>query len=64
MHISLWAQVAHSSFIEGSHMTENMASGLALSRWLNFIFVLVTILAAFGNIYLVDLTIKIVIVYT
>jgi hypothetical protein len=33
-------------------MTKNMASGLALSRWLNFIFVLVTILAAFGNIYI------------
>ncbi len=26
MHISLWVQVAHSSFIEGSHMTKNTAS--------------------------------------
>ncbi len=26
MHRSLWFQVAHSSFIEGSHMTKNMAS--------------------------------------
>jgi len=27
MHRSLWVQVAHSSFIEGSHMTKNKASG-------------------------------------
>jgi hypothetical protein len=26
MHISLWVKVAHNSFIEGSHMTKNMAS--------------------------------------
>ncbi len=26
MHILLWVQVAHSSFIEGSHMTKNTAS--------------------------------------
>ncbi len=26
MHISLWALVAHSSFIEGSHTTKNTAS--------------------------------------
>ncbi len=26
MHISLWVQVAHSSFIEGSHTTKNAAS--------------------------------------
>ncbi len=25
MHISVWVQVTHSSFIEGSHMTKNMA---------------------------------------
>jgi hypothetical protein len=29
MHISLWALVAHSSFIEGSHMAKNTASGLS-----------------------------------
>jgi hypothetical protein len=28
MHRSLWTWVAHSSFIEGSHMTNNTASGL------------------------------------
>ncbi len=27
MHRSLWVYVAHSSFIEGSHMTKNTASG-------------------------------------
>jgi hypothetical protein len=27
MHISLWVYVTHSSFIEGSHMTKNTASG-------------------------------------
>jgi hypothetical protein len=27
MHRSLWALVAHNSFIEGSHMTKNTASG-------------------------------------
>ncbi len=27
MHISLWVQVAHSSLIEGSHMSKNTASG-------------------------------------
>jgi hypothetical protein len=26
MHISLWVKVAHTSFIEGSHMTKNTAS--------------------------------------
>jgi hypothetical protein len=26
-HISLWFLVAHSLFVEGSHMTKNMASG-------------------------------------
>jgi hypothetical protein len=26
MHRALWVYVAHSSFIEGSHMTKNMAS--------------------------------------
>jgi hypothetical protein len=28
MHISLWVQVTHSSFIEGSHMTKNMSTGV------------------------------------
>ncbi len=28
MHISLWVWVAHSLFIEGSHMTKNTASGI------------------------------------
>ncbi len=28
MHGSLWVYVAHSSFIEGSYMTKNTASGL------------------------------------
>ncbi len=27
MHRALWVLVAHSSFIEGSHMTKNTASG-------------------------------------
>jgi len=27
MHRSLWVLVAHNSFIEGLHMTKNMASG-------------------------------------
>jgi hypothetical protein len=27
MHRSLWVQVTHSSFIEGSHTTKNTASG-------------------------------------
>jgi hypothetical protein len=27
MHRSLWVSVAHSSFIEGSHTTKNIASG-------------------------------------
>jgi hypothetical protein len=31
MNISLWVSVAHSAFTEGSHMTKNMASGLAPS---------------------------------
>ncbi len=28
MHRSLWVEVAHSSFLEGSHMTKNTASGM------------------------------------
>ncbi len=32
LHISLWVQVAHSSFIEGLHTTKNMASVL---RWVS-----------------------------
>jgi hypothetical protein len=31
MHRSQWLQVAHSSFIEGSHTTKNTASGTVLA---------------------------------
>jgi hypothetical protein len=39
MHRSLWAYVAHSSFIEGSHTTKNTASECASSSWLGEIFI-------------------------
>jgi hypothetical protein len=32
MHRSLWVQVAHSLFIEGSHMTKTTASGAVFTR--------------------------------
>ncbi len=32
MHISLWAYVAHSSFIEGLHTTKNIASGSNIKK--------------------------------
>ncbi len=35
MHRSLWVQVAHSSFIDGSHMTKNTDSGASLQTLLH-----------------------------
>ncbi len=40
MHISLWFQVTHSSFIKGSHTTKNMFSGHIYEGIFKFIFCL------------------------
>jgi hypothetical protein len=40
MHGSLWVQVAHSSFIEGSHTTKNTAFGVGAFTTPNFLLML------------------------
>ena len=43
MHRSLWAEVAHSSFTEGSHMTKNTASGQLMDLHIRLYVLLIVI---------------------
>ncbi len=60
MHRSLWAQVAHSSFIEGSHTTKNTASGIFLIEALSMcIYRMLDILEPFMCLTLVGVQVRI-----